>query len=120
MDQKPGAEDIFEDLPEFEPGQIVRHRRYGYRGLVVDFDMRCRATDSWYLANQSQPNRDQPWYHVLVDGSDRVTYAAEQNLSADRLGNPVDHPLVEHLFESFRNGRYHRNDQHWPGFDGQG
>ena len=116
-DSTPNADNPFEDLPAYEPGQIVRHRRYGYRGLIVDFDMRCRATDSWYLANQTQPDRNQPWYHVLVDGSDRVTYAAEQNLSADRLHQPVDHPLIDHLFEPFDRGRYRRNDRHWPGFD---
>lgn len=51
----------------FEPGQLVRHRRYGYRGVVVDRDEFCEADDEWYSKNQTQPDRDQPWYHVLVE-----------------------------------------------------
>ena len=71
------------DRPVFEPGQLVRHRRYGYRGVVVDRDECCRAGDDWYLKNQTQPDRDQPWYHVLVDGSSTCTYAASESLVAD-------------------------------------
>ncbi len=102
-------------LPRFEVGQPVRHRRYGYRGLVVDFDMRCQADDDWYYSNQTQPDRDQPWYHVLVDGSTSVTYAAETSLDADETDQPVHHPLVPHLFRHFKDGRYERNETPWPG-----
>ncbi len=103
-------------LPVFEPGQVVRHRRYGYRGLIVDFDMRCQAPDSWYLANRTKPNRDQPWYHVLVDGTDRVTYAAEENLGIAPWPQPIKHPGVGQWFECCPDGQYRRNDEPWPGF----
>ena len=106
------------DVPRFLIGQLVRHRRYGYRGVVVDFDIRCIASDDWYEANQTQPDRDQPWYHVLVDGSTYVTYAAEENLLADDTDQPIHHPLVPHLFAAFDGQRYRRNDTPWPGWDG--
>jgi heat shock protein HspQ len=107
--------DYFPDrLPRFEPGRLVRHKRYGYLGVVVDFDMRCQAPDSWYLANRTQPDRNQPWYHVLVDQTDRVTYAAEESLSADQLGQPIQHPLLDQLFIGFDSGNYRRNDMPWP------
>ena len=62
------------ELPEssparFQPGHLVRHRRYGYRGVVVALDLECGAGDDWYRSNRTQPDRDQPWYHVLVHGS---------------------------------------------------
>ena len=101
--------------PVFEPGQLVRHRRYDYRGVVVDRDEFCQADDEWYLKNQTQPDRDQPWYHVLVDGSSTCTYAASENLVADADVQPIDHPLVPHFFSDFKNGRYIRNGTPWPG-----
>lgn len=102
------------ERPTFEPGQLVRHRRYGYRGVVVSCDSSCQADAQWYLKNQTQPDRQQPWYHVLVDGANACTYAASQNLVADTSTDPIDHPLVAKFFESFENGHYVRNDEPWP------
>jgi len=101
--------------PKFECGQIVKHKRYGYRGVIVAADGHCKATPQWYLSNKTQPGRNQPWYHVLVDGSANTTYPAEENLSSDPSGLPVDHPLVGVFFSDFVNGRYVRNDVPWPG-----
>jgi len=96
-------------------GELVRHRRYGYRGVVVDFDLSCQAPDEWYLANQTQPDRAQPWYHVLVHGSASATYAAEENLRADYTFEPIVHPLLARYFDGFENGVYARNEQRWEG-----
>lgn len=104
-----------DDSNPFEPGQLVRHCRYGYRGVVVTRDEFCTADDQWYNANQTQPDRNQPWYHVLVDGSSTCTYVAAENLTADLTGLPVDHPLVPGFFSAFENGSYRRNSQPWPG-----
>ena len=114
---KPGEEleQLFaEDVPRFAIGQLVRHRRYGYRGVIVDFDVTCHADEQWYQSNQTQPDRNQPWYHVLVHGATHTTYAAQDSLEADPAGTPVDHPLVVHFFEGFDRGRYIRNDRPWP------
>ena len=89
------------EQPVFESGQLVRHRRYSYRGVVVDRDEFCQADDEWYSKNQTQPNRDQPWYHVLVDGSLTCTYAASENLVADSSGLPIEHPLLPHFFRQW-------------------
>jgi heat shock protein HspQ len=102
------------DHPVFEPGQLVRHRRYDYRGVVVDRDEACQADHEWYAKNQTQPDRNQRWYHVLVDGTSTCTYAASANLVADEIGLPVEHPLVSHFFCDFKDGRYVRNDTPWP------
>ena len=101
--------------PVFEPGQLVQHRRYGYRGVVVERDEFCQADDKWYAKNQTQPARDQPWYHVLVDGSSTCTYAAAENLVADSSALPIEHPLLPHFFSQFKNGIYIRNDEPWTG-----
>ena len=99
---------------EFQMGQLVRHKKYGYRGVVVDYDSSCQADERWYQSNQTQPNRDQPWYHVLVHDSYQVTYAAESSLMEDISDEPVVHPLVTKFFTKFEEGHYIRNEQPWP------
>ena len=98
---------------QFVPGELVRHRRYGYRGVVVDFDLSCTAPEEWYLSNKTQPKKDQPWYHVLVDGSAHTTYAAQTSLMADYSGEPITHPLLDEFFDGFAEGQYVRNDRPW-------
>ncbi len=112
--QEPGPSGEDSPRPQFQVGQIVEHRRYGYRGVVVDFDGSCQAQESWYLKNQTQPKRSQPWYHVLVDGADHTTYAAQENLRPAVDVSPVDHPLVEYFFYGYLQGQYLRNNRPWP------
>lgn len=103
-----------QERPVFEPGQLVRHRRYGYRGVVVDYDESCQADDEWYERNQTQPDRNQRWYHVLVDGTSTCTYAASESLVSDSSQFPIQHPLLSHFFSGFEDGRYVRNNEPWP------
>ena len=100
--------------PNFRPGQLVRHRRYNYRGVVVAFDPTCRADDDWYFSNRTQPDRSQPWYHVLVHDSQQVTYAAQTSLEVDSSEEEIVHPLLPHFFSTFQDGQYIRNDRPWP------
>lgn len=93
-------------MAAFAVGQIIHHRRYDYRGVVVKVDSQCRADDAWYFRNRTQPDRDKPWYHVLVDGG-RETYVAEENLEVDTAEGPVEHPMVPRLFPTFHEGRYY-------------
>ena len=108
------SQDITGEQPVFDPGTLVQHRRYGYRGVVVEREESCQAGDDWYLKNQTQPVRAQPWYHVLVSESSSCTYAAATSLQADTTGQPISHPLVSHFFSAFQDGRYVRNDRPWP------
>ena len=99
--------------PLFGIGQLVRHRRYGYRGVIVEFDAVFSGSEAWYLKNKTQPPKNQPWYHVLVDESIVATYAAQTSLTADDSGLAVRNSLVEVFFKSFKDGRYVRNDVPW-------
>ena len=73
----------------------------------MDVNATFQGTEQWYnqVAN-SRPPKNQPWYHILVDGSDHMTYVAERNLEPDRLEEPIAHPLLETFFDKFENGRY--------------
>ena len=100
--------------PKFEVGQLVRHVRYGYRGVVVDVDLECQADEEWYQRNNTQPRRDQPWYHVLVHAVGHATYPAESSLEADSSGEQIIHPHLTRFFDGFEDGKYVRNDNPWP------
>ena len=106
------------DSPEFVPGEIVEHVRYGYRGVVVDYNATCQAPEDWYQSNQTQPEREQPWYHVLVDGNQQVTYVAQSNLQADQSKQQVVHGMINLFFSGYdkENHKYIRNNVPWnPG-----
>jgi len=103
---------VIPPLPRFQPGQVVHHIHYNYRGLIVELDDICQAADDWYLSNQTKPERNQAWYHILVDGAKHVNYVAESNIELDKTRNSVVHPLLNLFFFGVDEGtnRYLRND----------
>jgi heat shock protein HspQ len=93
-------------------GDLVRHKLFGYRGVIVDIDPCFQLTDEWYDAvARSRPPKNEPWYHVLVHQSTHSTYVAEQNLGADSSTEKIDHPMVDLLFCELRDGRYINNEK---------
>ena len=97
---------------KFFVGQIIHHIKFDYRGVIFDVDATFRGTDEWYAQiARSQPPRDLPWYHVLVDGTDQTTYVAERHLEPDNTKRPIAHPLVLKLCGKFETDRYMTNMQ---------
>jgi len=92
---------------KFNIGELVHHKSFGYRGVVVDVDASYQGTDEWYeQVAHSRPPKDEPWYHVLVDEAEHNTYVAERNLEYDVLKDTIDHPLVNMIFNKFEDGAY--------------
>ena len=91
----------------FSIGDLVHHKLFDYRGVIVDVDPRLMLSDEWYdIVARSRPPKDQPWYCVLVHDATHETYVAERNLEADASSAPVRHPLVDTFFRNFSDGRY--------------
>lgn len=91
----------------FSVGELVHHKLFDYRGVVVDVDPQFMLSDEWYEnVAVSRPPKDEPWYHVLVHNATHDTYVAERNLEPDLSREPVQHPLVDVQFTAFRNGKY--------------
>lgn len=90
----------------FNVGDIVTHTTLGYRGVIV------QRESSFTLGNNVitlyPPEDSQPCYHILVEGSDNVTYANQDNLLLDSSNQPVDHPMISLYFDFFENGKYSR------------
>ena len=79
----------------FAVGDLVRHRLFDYRGVIVDVDPQFMLSDEWYeRVALSRPPKDEPWYRVLVHDAQHDTYVAERNLESDSSGEPIRHPLI--------------------------
>ena len=93
----------------FHVGQLIHHKRFDYRGVIVDADATFQGTEEWYeTMATSRPPKDRPWYHVLVDHAVHMTYVTEQNLEPDLSGEPIAHPLLDQFFDELRDGLYVR------------
>ena len=109
-EKKNGNYHVFDAKAQFSIGQVIHHRRFRYRGVIVDVDSSFQLTDDWYdEIAVSRPPKDRPWYHVLVHNSDQTTYVAERHLEPDSSGDPVNHPFLHQCFDLFDNGRYDRS-----------
>jgi len=96
-----------ENSVKFAIGQIIHHKMFDYRGVVVDVDPVFNSTEEWYKnVALSKPPKDKPWYYVLVDGAAYQTYVAEKNLDPDESGKPINHPLVGEFFSGVKDGIY--------------
>ncbi len=88
-------------------GQLICHRLFDYRGVIVDIDSEFEGTEDWYEnVALSRPPKDRPWYTVLVHESDQTTYVAERNLAPDFDDGPIDNPEIFTHFAGFENGTY--------------
>jgi len=100
-----------ETNPKFSVGELVVHKLFDYRGVIIDVDPTFQGSESWYQEMaKSKPPKDRPWYHVLPHRAAHQTYVAEQNLTSDHTGEAIDHPLLGRVFREFRDGRYVRTD----------
>lgn len=91
----------------FFVGQIVEHRRFGYRGVVFGADDEFRLSEEWYQqVALSRPPKDRPWYHVMVDGAAHTTYVAERHLAPSGDLTQISHPALGRIFSRFDGSRY--------------
>ena len=101
---------MLETAAKYNIGQIVKHRKHPFRGVVFDIDAEFSNSDEWYEAipEEARPVKDQPFYHLLAENDQTyyVAYVSEQNLVPDDTGEPVTHPDLPDLFGEFRNGHY--------------
>lgn len=95
---------------QFSIGQVVKHRKFPFRGVIVDVDPEFNNTEEWWLSipEDIRPRKDQPFYHLLAESESTayVAYVSEQNLLIDDSGKPVGHPEVAGMFGEFLGDSY--------------
>jgi len=95
---------------QFSIGQVVRHRVYPFRGVIIDVDPEYNNTEEWWesIPEDIRPRKDQPYYHLLAENEETAyeAYVSEQNLLIDDSGIPVNHPQVAQVFGEFLGDSY--------------
>ncbi len=90
-------------IAKFRIGQVVKHRKFPFRGVIFDVDPVFNNTEDWWLAIPAdvRPSKDQPYYHLLAENAETeyLAYVSEQNLLPDDSGQPVRHPQVRDMFD---------------------
>ena len=96
--------------PIFNIGDVVKHRLYQFRGVIVDIDPEFANSEEWYqsIPKDSRPKKDQPFYHLLAENSETFysAYVSQQNLLPDAESGPIHHPDIDNLFSDVSDGRY--------------
>src|SRR5919108_3235201 len=97
-------------IAKFAIGQVVRHRKYPFRGIIYDVDPVFAHTEEWWqsIPEEVRPHKDQPFYHLFAENAEAeyVAYVSEQNLLADTSGEPIRHPQVGEKFLRAQDGVY--------------
>ncbi|KAL8755399.1 MAG: hypothetical protein Q9184_004811, partial [Pyrenodesmia sp. 2 TL-2023] len=68
---KPRTRDISNSV-QFKIGQVFRHKRYNYRGVITGWDVECAAGETWMSqmgVDRLSRGRHQSFYHVLYVSS---------------------------------------------------
>ena len=92
---------------KFSLGQVIYHREMKYRGVIVDVDpiFLGDGETASRAVGEDEP-LDRPWYHVLGDGKNHVTYVSESSLSADASGEPVVNQALMLFFKGYEGDHY--------------
>ena len=82
-------------------GNQVKHRIFGFRGVIFDVDPVFANSEEWYesIPENVRPKRDQPFYHLFAEAPNKapyVAYVSEQNLVEDEVS-----PLVSQRLRTF-------------------
>ena len=97
-------------VAKFRIGQVVKHRKFPFRGVIFDVDPVFNNTEDWWLSIPAdvRPSKDQPYYHLLAENAETeyIAYVSEQNLLPDDSGQPLRHPQLRDMFEVQRDGTY--------------
>ena len=105
---------VYKD-PLFNIGDIVKHRIYPFRGVIVDVDPEFSNTEEWYqsIPAEIRPSREQPYYHLMAENTETfyTAYVSQQNLVGDGENGPLEHPDLEEIFSGMDHGKYHLKNE---------
>ncbi len=105
---------VYKD-PLFNIGDIVKHRIYPFRGVIVDVDPEFSNTEEWYqsIPAEIRPSRNQPYYHLMAENTETfyTAYVSQQNLIDDGENGPLEHPDLDEIFSGMKKGKYHLRNE---------
>jgi heat shock protein HspQ len=98
---------------KFNIGDVVIHKKQGYRAIIVDVDPLFQASGRYNpQAIKREFSQRNPWYRLLVDGSAQMTYVEECQLIRDISDETIDNPHVEYYLTKRAGNYFTNNNQH--------
>ncbi|XP_038078843.1 F-box only protein 21-like isoform X2 [Patiria miniata] len=94
---------------KYRIGQVIRHKTWGYRGVIVGWDERAKAPEDWIKQMHGIHKLDQPFYVLLTDARDyaaAMVYIPESDCEILSIHTEIVHPEVQDYFEKFDGTRY--------------
>lgn len=97
---------------KFRVGQVIKHNIFGYRGVIIGWDNKCKAPAAWTKAlyGKDRTSVDKPHYLLLVDIRDRpgaqMTYVAQDKLTSFTNLN-ISHPKLWDYFDIYDGAQFH-------------
>ncbi|XP_065587003.1 F-box only protein 21-like [Cyrtonyx montezumae] len=97
---------------QFSVGQVVVHKRFGYSGVIVGWDVKARAPEEWLqrkYPQEKQDVKDTPHYRILINNASgfgkSTIYVPEEEITVT-VGTEVHHPDVEVYFCGYDGSKY--------------
>nr|XP_042703276.1 F-box only protein 21-like [Chrysemys picta bellii] len=97
---------------QFNVGQVIIHRRFGYSGVIVGWDVKARAPEEWLQHKyppEKQGLRDTPHYRILINQansfSKSTAYIPEEDITII-MGLEIHNPDLTAYFSRYDGSKY--------------
>lgn len=92
---------------KYSIGQVIRHNKQNYRGVIIDVDysFQPQGIHSPIMIKKNIAT-EHPWYRILVDNSNHITYVKESLLDIAEDPEPICHPELAIYLKENSKGEY--------------
>ncbi|NWW40236.1 FBX21 protein, partial [Panurus biarmicus] len=97
---------------KFRVGQVIIHRRFGYSGVIVGWDVKANTPEEQLQPRYSpvkQDLKDTPHYQILINKANgfgkSTAYVPEEEITVI-MGLEVYHPDMETYFSGYDGSKY--------------
>ncbi|NXG86194.1 FBX21 protein, partial [Stercorarius parasiticus] len=98
---------------QFSVGQVIVHKRFGYSGVIVGWDVKAKAPEEWLRHKYppaKQDLKDTPHYRILINKANgfgkSTAYIPEEEITIIMGLEVVHHPDMKAYFSGYDGSKY--------------
>ncbi|NXU84046.1 FBX21 protein, partial [Xiphorhynchus elegans] len=98
---------------QFCVGQVIIHKRFGYSGVIVGWDVKANTPEEWLQPKyppRKQDLKDTPHYRILINKANgfgkSTAYVPEEEITIIMGLEVVHHPDMETYFSGYDGSKY--------------
>ncbi|NWY99287.1 FBX21 protein, partial [Loxia curvirostra] len=98
---------------KFHVGQVIIHRRFGYSGVIVGWDVKANTPEEQLQPRyppEKQDLKDTPYYRILINKANgfgkSTAYVSEEEITVTMGLEVVNHPDMETYFSGYDGSKY--------------